>query len=129
MLQIIPDTNFLIYAAKYKLDLEAELNKIISEKYEIILLEIVREELLKIAKSSGEKKANAELALKILIHLEIKGMVKEQATPAGAKNADQALIKLDSSDDIIATMDKNLKKKFRHAGIISLRQKKYLAFV
>ena len=128
-LHIIPDTNFLIYSAKYKIDLESELSQILSENYDIILLDIIREELLKHAKSTGMKKHDATLSLKLLIHLEKKGSVKEEPAPEGAKNADHALIKLDSAENIIATMDKKLKSKFKHAKILSVRQKTHLAFI
>jgi len=129
MIQIIPDTNFLMYSAKYKIDLEASLSALITEKHEIILLDIVREELLKNARSKGLKKHEANLSLKLLIHPEKKGFVKEQPNPENIKNADQALIKLDSSENIIATMDKKLKSKFKHSKILSVRQKTHLVFV
>jgi rRNA-processing protein FCF1 len=128
-LQIIPDTNFLIYAAKYKIDLEAELSSILSEKFEIILLDIVREEIVKHAKSAGLKKHEASLALKILVHLERRGVASEIETPEGAKNADQALIRLDSKDNVIATMDRRLKTKLKHSRILSVRQKTHLQFI
>jgi len=128
-LQIIPDTNFLLYAAKYKIDLEAALNSLLTQKFEIILLDIVREELVKHAMAPGLKKHEASLALKILVHLERRGVACEIKTPEGAKNADQALIKLDSKDNIIATMDQRLKTKLKHSRILSIRQKTHLQFI
>ena len=46
-----------------------------------------------------------------------------------AGDADSALLKLAGKGDVIATLDKELKKKFKNGKILSIRQKKYIAFV
>ena len=57
-------------------------------------------------------------------------MIKDfEVKEVEAGDADSALLKLAGKGDVIATLDKELKKKFKNGKILSIRQKKYIAFV
>ena len=73
-MEVILDTNFLIYCAKEKLDYVDELRDLINENYELVVPEQVIEELerLKIKAKKGKDKNASDLALKILKNNQIK---------------------------------------------------------
>lgn len=130
---IILDTNFLLYAASYKIDVSRELARVCDFNYRVIIPEQVSQELKILAKSGrGKEKRDA------LIALELAKEFKMQKT--SAKNADDAILKLasDTSDTseteevCIGSLDKALLtrfKKFKKGKILTIRQKKYICFV
>ena len=76
-MQIILDTNFLIYCAKEKFDYIEELSNILNENYELVVPEQVVEEMKKLKgdkmkKVSRKDKMAADLALQILEKNKIK---------------------------------------------------------
>jgi len=117
------DTNFLLYAAKYKVDIVSELDRICDFSYKMVLPEQVLKELMEISTSGkGKDREAALLALQIANNFEIQKI--------DAKSADDALLKL-ASGNVLATMDKELRKRFKKgksARVIAIRQKKYLSF-
>lgn len=121
---IVLDANFLLYIAKYKIDLFFELDRVCNFAYKLVLPQQVADELKKLSKKGkGKDKEAACLALEIAR----KACVRK----VSARNADDALLVL-ASKNILATMDKELRKRFKKAGkgrILSIRQKKYLAFI
>ena len=120
---IVLDTNFLIYVAKCKLDLEEELDRICEFTYKIVLPHQVIDELNELTSTGkGKDKEAAALALQISKDFEIKKVT--------AKSADDAVLAL-SVGNVIATMDKELRKRFKNAKkgkILSIRQRKHLSF-
>ena len=112
MYTIVLDTNIILNALKYKVDLLEELKRICNFKYEVKILDKTLKEL--------ENKPNGKLALAWIDKKNIKLI--------NTKNGgyvDDLLLKLDKFY-IIATNDKELKRKLKNHPIITLRQKKYL---
>lgn len=121
---IVLDTNILLYAAKYKIDLATELSRICDFKYKVALPQQVIQELKALSEAGkGKDKEAASLALQISKEFEI------QKIPG--KTADDALLKL-AANNILATMDRELRKRFKNdkkGRVISIRQKNHLIFV
>jgi len=109
-MKILLDTSFLISAIKYKIDFLNEL-----KGHELVILEPIKIELEKLIK--GKKKGNLEA--KIALELIEKNKIKIKKTDI--KEADDALA---NENEIVATQDKELKKRLKK--IITIRQKKFL---
>lgn len=123
-MNIIPDTNFLIYCAKQKIDFVSEIERIFP-KYRIILLNVVAEELKNLSKTEkGRTRETVELALQLLDNLKDKKLIIEKKLKF--ENADVALLEFDKAGNVIATLDKELKERFKNAKILTIRQKRYL---
>lgn len=110
MRKILLDTNFLVYIAKYKIDLFSELNRICGFTYTLHILSGTLEEL--------ERLEFKELKL-------IKVYLKDVEVIESKNNVDDELVEYSRQGDIIATQDKELKKRLKNSYII-IRQKKYL---
>ncbi len=108
MKKVILDTNFLLTAIKFKIDIFSQL-----QEYDVYILDKTLDEL--------KNKKNEKLAKELLKKYNVK-IIKTMSN----KNVDDLL--LEFNDYIIATQDKELKEKLKKAKIstISLRQKKYL---
>lgn len=111
MKTIILDTNFLVYCAKFKIDLFSEINRICNFPYKLAVLNKTIEEL--------EKINPKELKL-------IKKFIEKFTVLKSKENyVDKELIRLSKEGFIIATQDLELKKQL-NTPIIIIRQKKYL---
>ncbi len=110
MKTIILDTNFLMYCTNYKIDLFSEIERICNFNYKLAVLSSTINELEKI------KPNNLNLIKKFIEKFEI---IKVNGY------VDKELIKLSNSDTMIATQDRELKRKLK-GPIIVIRQKKYL---
>jgi len=108
MKKVILDTNFLLTAIKFKIDIFSQL-----QEYDIYILDKTLKEL--------ENKKDEKLAKELIKKYNVK-IIKTDSD----KYVDDLL--LEFNDYIIATQDKALKEKLKKAKIstISLRQKKYL---
>jgi len=119
MKKIILDTNFLVLPFQFNIDIYDELNRIIDEKYELIIISPEIDELLKLKFG----KAAYELAIKKGVKI-----VKVEVD----RGVDAAILNFAKKENaIIATQDKELKRKARKAelNIITMRQKKYLVLI
>lgn len=112
-MKIILDTNILVYAVRFKIDLFEQLrgNKLFT-------LNIVKDELKKLSSRKGKTAMSAKIALMLTKDLKIlltKG------------KADTALLKYAKKGYVIATQDRELINKLRKAKckVIFIRQKKY----
>ncbi len=109
---IFLDTSFLIDAVKFKVDIFSELERICDFQYEIAIVDKTLDEL---RGKPGEKL--------------IKDIIKKKEVyilqTSGGKYVDELLLALKQKDLIIATQDKNLKRRLK-VPIITIRQKKYL---
>jgi len=119
-MQVILDTNFLIYCAKNKLDYIEELSNLINEGFELVVPIQVVNELNKLKedkwkKVSGKDKLSTDLALKLLKHNKIK-IVK----PIG-KTVDDAIIALADSgpNNIVCTLDKVMRKTLKRVILVN----------
>ncbi|MBL7100759.1 MAG: DNA-binding protein [Nanoarchaeota archaeon] len=120
-MKIILDTNFLLAVGQFGVDIFSELERICDFPYEVCVLSQTMEEIDKIIETPGKKgKSAARLALGL-----VKGRVK--LLKAEGSFVDDILVRLADKDTIIATQDKELKKRIK-TRIITIKQKKYLAF-
>jgi len=122
-MKFIVDTNFMIYIARYKIDIFNELLKF--GKPEIFITENVLVELKKMSKNKGKKGLYANTALKIVKELGFK-IIKSEFS-----DTDNDLVYNATKEDMkICTMDKKVMEKARDKGLdmIIIRQRKYLEF-
>ena len=120
MKKIILDTNFLMIPANHGVDIFKEIDRIIDEKYEIFIIDKTIGELEKLIKGGKERERKAaRMALQLIKKFNIK------IINAQGDNVDDIIVQLKDKDTIVATMDKELRKRLR-GDVIVLRQKKYL---
>ena len=114
MKTIVLDTDFVLEAAKNKVDIKAELDKITDFNYEICVLDKTLEEL---SGKRGEK-----LALGLIAGFRVINTARD-------RSVDELVLGL--GDVVVATQDRELKEKLkkRNIAIITIRQKKFLRFV
>ncbi len=115
-MKILLDTNFLIAAVKYRIDLFSEL-----EGHELFLSVPVLKELAMLSKGAGKTALAARLSLKLA---KSKGL----KTLNAKGTADAALLSLSLSGYTVGTQDRELREKIRKAGgkTALIRQKKYI---
>ena len=120
-MKIILDTNILIYAAKQKIDLVSQIKGRHGQSAEIIVPNLVKEELesLKTSAKKGSDKQAANLALQIIEFSNLKEI------ELYGKTDDEIIIWAKQNKAVVATSDRELKRKLKSKGIIvfSLRQK------
>lgn len=125
---LIPDTNFLVYCAKYGIFDEIE-----KFNAKMFLPEQVVSELKMLSKSTGKgkDKGAAALALSFVNKLQSEGKIIVEKTEK--KAADDAIVEMalekKEKEIAVATHDRELMKRLKKAkiSIIGIRQKKYLA--
>jgi len=122
-MRIILDANFLVYCAKQKIDyLEVSGEK-------VILSSIIKE-LEKLAEKArkARDKESAKVALQILKENIKERKIKIVRTKEKAEEgADEAIINAVKRGDVVATMDRGLKKRLKgKARILSIRKGKKL---
>lgn len=128
MIKIYLDTNFLMIPAQFKVDIFEELKRICPFQYEIHILE---ESLKELEKIKNEQKGKDRDASKLTIQL-INQKLKQKSlniTPFSKDIAvDDILVELSGFETLVATQDKELKKRIEAKGgkLIVLRNKKYL---
>lgn len=115
-MRILLDTNFLISAVKFKVDIWQALRG-----YELFILDVVLEELEKLAKGRSKDAQFAKAALQIAATKDLKILHAKE------KSTDIALLE-HSKAYAIATQDIELKEKIKAAGgkVIFIRQRKYV---
>jgi rRNA-processing protein FCF1 len=123
--KIIPDTNFLIYLARFKL-----FDEFYALGYKIIVPRIVDYELEKMSKNQETKQEDKQAAL--LAQQVVKRWVelkKAEYVDVQGDYADDIILKLAlKSKCFVATMDQELQKKLKAQGtrVIGIRQEKIL---
>lgn len=121
MKDIILDTNFLISAVKFRIDIKGELTRICPFMFRICILDKILLELKKLTESE-KTRLEALLSLKFtsLYHL-----IRTQSE----KSVDDILVELSKYKSIIiATNDKELKEKLL-SPVIVIRNKKYFELI
>jgi len=122
MEKIVLDTNFLMAIYDLKIDVFEEIFKVCDFKYELYVLEGSIQELERFIKGNLLSKKQAALfAMKILKNKEVKVLESDFKG-----SVDDQLV--DLVDYIIATVDKDLRKRLKEKGvkILTIRQKKYV---
>jgi len=115
---IILDTNFLIYCAEKKIDYKSRINELMSSGHKVVVPTQVIDELKKISHVSKKlsDRSAASLALQLLNHNKIPEILTT------GKNADEGILKI-QSNNVVATLDYNLKKNVERALVISPKGK------
>ncbi len=123
-MKIVFDTNFCMVPFEFKVDVIDELNRIMPEKFEILIPDLVISELKKIAEKQGKRAIAARSALEFIknfkvVKVEHRGSVDKSIVYFAKEN-----------NCILATQDKEMKKLARklRVPIVTMRQKKYLIY-
>jgi len=128
MEKILLDTNFLLIAYQFKVDIFQQIDRISTFNYEIIVLDKSLSELnYIIEKQRGKNKDAAKFALKLLKMKKVR-VVKNE----GFKDTDDAILDYAKQEGcIVATQDKDLKRRLINYGlrVLILRQKKILTII
>ncbi len=123
-MKIVFDTNFCMVPFEFKVDIIDELNRIMPEKYEVLIPNLVVDELNKIARGIGKRAIAARSALEF-----VKNFKKVNVEKRGS--VDKSIIYFAKENNcILATQDKEMKRIARSLGVptITMRQKKYLIY-
>jgi len=120
-MEIILDTNFLVYCAKNKLDYFEEIHNLINEKYELVTLSNVIKELEKLKEKAKKykDKISADLALQLIEKNKIRKINFKEG------NTDELIIKLSkkSKKNIVATLDREMRKILKRVILINKKNR------
>ncbi len=121
-LQVILDTNFLMLPGIFGLDIFSELDRVLEQRYKLVVPSPVAEELKKIAAAGDPKdRSAARLAMEMLPRAE---------TVESSLSADDAIMELAQRGECaVGTNDAELRRRLKDSEIpvIYLRQKSHLA--
>jgi len=127
--KVILDTNFLLIPGQFKVDVFSEINRICDFSYELVVVAETMTELdgvISSERSSGKDKKAAKLALQLLRKFKVKAIKNDRKV---FKRADEAIIAIAGKKCVVATQDRELKRRLRgKCSLIILRQKQYLKF-
>lgn len=112
MYKIILDTDFLLSSLKFKIDLISEIDRICDFQYQIFIIDKTIDEL--------KNKKLGKLALEIIKRFNVIEIKKD-------KPVDELILEQKKENIIVATQDKEFKKRLKREKIpiITIRQKKY----
>jgi len=117
--KIILDTNFLIYCVQYKIDIEKEIERIMTENYTINILDGTIDELNKL--KERKTKLPAKIALKLVENFNIIETKK-------AHIVDELIVEIADKNTIVGTNDKELKSRLK-CQILVVRKKSHLELI
>lgn len=130
--KIYLDTNFILLPFQFRVDIFEDIRNACDFPYELMVPEGVLEELHTLSvnrKLSAKDRSYAKMALEWIKRLE-KAKDLKIVSLTHIKYVDDLLVSLSKEDNvIIATVDKELKKRIRERArfsILTLRQKKYI---
>lgn len=127
-MQILLDTNFLLIPAQFRVDIFQEIDRLITQKYDLITLPHIINELNEFGKKSRKNQNEARIALELAKKCKI--METNSDFPLISSNGvDDIILKLAIKNRwIVATNDAALRKKLRSQQLptITLRNKAYL---
>ncbi len=128
MRKILLDTNFLMICFQFKVDIFTQIDKISAFNYRLFVLDKSIDELKKIVEEQkGKHKDAAKIALKLIAIKNI-GIIKTKSN----EKTDDIILDIASKEDfIVATQDKDLKRRLinQSVSIIVLKQKKTLVIM
>ena len=116
-MKILLDTNFLVTSIKFRIDFFSEIERICDFRYNLVIIDKTIGELKKI------NNIESKIALKLIKNKKV-NIVK---TKEG--KVDDLILNIADKDYIIATQDKELRRRLRDKNIrlLTIRQKKYLS--
>lgn len=125
MKNILVDTNFLVECAKRKIDIHAELTRILDVSFEVAILDRTMEELDDIVARGKKEGLAAKLAKTILMTKRV------TIIPTEGGHTDNLLFKKADENHIIATQDAGLKRRLKQKKqpVIVIRGAKKLAVI
>jgi len=126
MKHVVLDTNFLVSAARFKVDLKSELERAIGEAFELVISDKVVQELASIASEKKKDSPSARAALDFLASEPVRVVPTSQAVDSWiSQNAARA------PGAIIATNDRELvaRLKLLKVRVLSLKGKSKVGFV
>ncbi|RME55434.1 hypothetical protein D6777_00510 [Candidatus Woesearchaeota archaeon] len=124
MQNIVLDTNFLVTAYKFKLDIFEELKNVLDTKFQVYIVDKTINELEKLIKSGKlTDKVGAMVSIKYLKRKNIKIINTVQDN-----DVDELLLALSPAQFIVATQDKALKKRLKQKKfkVLTIRQRKQI---
>lgn len=143
--KVFLDTNFLLIPYQCHVDIFSEIERVLDVPYGLIVLQHCVDELEKMLQSGVQsERLGAKLALELVkarleppkgIKCLFSGLKEPEkqknlkiAGGSCAKHTDDAILEAASSEDFVATLDKELKKRLKRKNIkiITLKQRKYL---
>jgi uncharacterized protein len=122
--KVLLDTNFLLIPSQFNVDIFTELERVCIFPFDVYIIDKSLNELEKVKEEQkGKDKEAARLALDL-----VKAKHINTLPTAGSKRVDELLVDLASQEVIVATQDKEVKKRLKHKGVphIILRQQQYL---
>jgi rRNA-processing protein FCF1 len=124
MLKIVLDTNFLVHAVTFGVDVFSELERILDVKYTVCILDRSLDELEKLI---NEAKFSEKKASKVALGL-IKSKNINIIPTRSNKSVDDLLVALNPKTNAVATQDRELKSRLKKQKIkvFTIRQKKYI---
>ena len=123
--KIILDTNILMIPGQYKIDIFSEIKRICQFEFELYAIDKSMIELDRIIENGKVKDKTAKISKQLIIQKGVKIIPSEKG------HVDNIILSLAKEDDyVVATLDKELKRRLRTEGIriITLRKWKYLMF-
>lgn len=126
MKKIILDTNFLLIPGQFKIDIFTEIRCLVDFQYRFFIIDKTIDELNKIIEDKNTKVKDREYAK---IGLELIKLNKIGKIKSDKKYVDDAIVEKADKDSVVATSDKELKKRLKKKGvkIIFLKKKQVLA--
>jgi hypothetical protein len=128
MLRVILDTNFLMIPVQFKVDVFSEIQRLMTEPYELCVYQGTLDELDDLAQGKTKKASQAKTAIMLIKQKNLKSLPNS----INEKYADNLILEGVTSKDIVCTQDQALKRLLRHKHkgirLITLKSKKYLDF-
>ena len=123
--KVILDTNFLLIPGQFMVDIFTQIKEVLNEPFQLCVIDKSITELNKLAAAGKEKD---RFAAKLALVLVRQKNLKTLHSFGTKKSVDDIIVRKADKNTFIATQDKALRNrvKAKGAGIIGLRQKKYL---
>ncbi len=125
-LKILLDTNFLLIPAQFGIDIFQEMDRLISQKFEIIIFPGIVEELNTLSKESLKRHKEVSMTLEFVKKCKI---IELNPELLALRNIDEIILRSAVLNKwIVATNDRGLRKKlrFNKVPVITLREKTHL---
>ena len=107
MKNVLLDTSFLVECAKHKVDLFKELERILDFSFDIAILDRTMDEL-DVLITKGRKTGDAAKLAKTILMTK-----KVVVLPTEGGHTDTLLLRKSDEENIVATMDQELKRKLK----------------
>ncbi|NHJ48846.1 MAG: hypothetical protein FK733_13765 [Asgard group archaeon] len=114
-IQVILDTNIIIFLSKGQFNLQAEIERLILQKHEIVILSTCMNEFDYLIMKEPKMLKHQKFAQKLLTTIKL-----IEFDPVDIKNTDMKIIeyaKLNSPNCVVVTHDRRLKKRLVTEGI------------